>query len=285
GGEAPGAEQPPGARGPLGANARYVTGRLVKDAPARMLHVLDTYREGSGAAWASKPPAAAVPVFETDERAEAALHARWTEAADEVSKPRFRPRGVSSLAHDLPPAAEDETASPAAACPGDRRGRFGPVFGDTVHLAVGHALRGLPAEEAVRRAARVSGLAERFSEAVGDVSRALAALKAAGLLSGPGVELMIEYPVSGPGPDGALLSGYVDLLAADSSGFVVVDFKTDPPPDGAPEQAYPAYAAQLRGYVDLLAPIVDAARKPVRAFLLFTASGRMMEVAGCGRAP
>lgn len=158
----------------------------------------------------------------------------------------------------------------------DQRARVGGQVGRAGGGCVGAPARGPARSSASGVRGPHSPLLGPASEAVGDVSRALAALKAAGLLPGPGVELMIEYPVSGPGPDGTLLSGYVDLLAAGPFGFVVVDFKTDPPPDGDPEQAYPAYAAQLRGYVDLLAPIKDP-RGSVRAFLLFTASGRMFE--------
>ena len=270
--------------GTLEADGRYITGRLVKGAPPATLRVLDTYDEAAGASWAKALPLVDDRRLVTDEKAEAALRLRWSEAAAEAAAPRFQPRGVSHVAHELVPNHEDETESPVAARPVLRRegvrGRFGPVFGETVHQAIGHAVGGLAVKEAVRRAASQTGLSEHLADAERDVERALAALKGAGLLPAAGVEVRLEYPIAGAGSGGVMLVGFVDLLAADAGGLTLVDFKTDPPVDGPVESAYPAYVAQLRGYAELLAPLAASADKPLRTFLLFTASGGMVEVGG-----
>lgn len=266
----------------LGADGKFVTGRLVLDAPPSTLHILDAYRDDAGAPWAAEPPVAAVPRLAAGEPEDGALPARWSQAAAEAAAPRFRPRGVSRLAHEPPaPIREEETESPGDAA--TRRGRFGPVFGDTVHRAIGRLVEERSADaaravEAVRRAALRTGLTEHLREAAEDAARAAEALGRAGLLPAPGVHVRLEYPVAGAGPAGTLLSGFVDLLVLDAERLTVVDFKTDPPVEDPLETAYPAYVAQIRSYLDLLAPLARSFRKPLRAFLLFTASGRLVEV-------
>jgi len=272
----------------LEPNDRFVTGRLVRDAPPSTLRILEAYREDAGAPWAAEPPPATVPRLAADERGGDAPAARWARAAAEAAAPRFRPCGVSRSAHEPPlPWPEEETESPAETAGPSRRearrGRFGPVFGETVHRAIGRlveerATDAARAAEAVRRAVLRTGLTDRLREAAEDVRHAVEALKKEGLFPARGVEVRLEYPVAGAGPAGTLLVGFVDLLAADAERLTVVDFKTDPPVEDAPEAAYPAYVAQLRSYLDLLAPLADSLDKPLRAFLLFTASGRLVEV-------
>ncbi|MBI5500831.1 MAG: UvrD-helicase domain-containing protein [Deltaproteobacteria bacterium] len=273
-----------GDRDPAGANPRTVTGALVAGAPAGTTQVLEAFRQDGGASWArTPPPAAPSPAF-ADPGAEARRDEQWASAAREAALPKFRPRGVAAAAHEPPPVAEDDTASSVATAATETRparpGRFGPVFGDTVHLAIGLAVGGIAAREAVRRATVRTGLADRLAEAEADVSRAMDALASAGLLARSGVQVRLEHPVAGPGPGGTLLSGYADLLATTPAGLILVDFKTDPPPAGPLSAVYPAYVAQLRTYAALLAPVARAAGVPLRAYLLFTASGAMVEVVG-----
>ncbi len=79
----------------------------------------------------------------------------WTAATAEAGKPRFEPRGISAEAHARVEArAEDE----AGARRKDRESRFGNVFGHTVHLAIGAALRqpGLSGADAVARVSKAT---------------------------------------------------------------------------------------------------------------------------------
>jgi ATP-dependent helicase/nuclease subunit A len=150
------------------------------------------------------------------------------------------------------------------------------VFGETVHLAIGLALRepALAPTAAVERASAATALADHRAEAAADVARALAALERAGLRRRPGPELQLEYPVA-LARDGRLLAGYVDLLAATAAGLAVVDFKTDAPPEGDVAAAHPAYVEQVRSYAAILEALGLAAPGTVRAALLYTADGEL----------
>jgi ATP-dependent helicase/nuclease subunit A len=154
-----------------------------------------------------------------------------------------------------------------------REGRFGPLFGSAVHQAIGLLLRdpALGPAEAVRRAATLVELTEHLDEAVADVGRAWQALHAEGLARRPGADLQLEYPGAAPGPDGTLLMGYVDLVAATADRLDVLDFKTDAPPAGPVQTAYPEYVAQVSLYGRLLPGI--SGTRPLRLGLLFTADG------------
>jgi ATP-dependent exoDNAse (exonuclease V) beta subunit len=167
---------------------------------------------------------------------------------------------------------EDETEAPAK----ERTGRFGPLFGEVVHEAIGRALRdrSLAPDAAARLAARDFGLTEHLDEAAADVARAIGALRRAGLLRPPGPDLRLEYPVAGEGDGGTLLRGYVDLLSASARGMDLIDFKTDPPPRGPVAEAYPAYVEQVRIYDRLLAGRLPAGGR-IRCGLLFTADGSL----------
>jgi len=173
---------------------------------------------------------------------------------------------VTAEAH----AAKEERPGETLPSP-PRRSRFGPVFGETVHRAIGHALRDpvLAPAAAVARAARATGLAERQGDAAADVGRALAALARAGLRRTPGPDLRLEYPIA-IARGGALLSGYLDLVGAAGGGLAVVDFKTDAPP-GPDLSGHAAYVEQVRSYARILEELGLAAAGTVRAGLLFTA--------------
>ena len=139
-------------------------------------------------------------------------------------------------------SSNDETEEAAETLPlKDREGRYGGVFGSTVHHAIGLVLRSTrtSAQEAVQRAAELYGLEEHLEEAVADVTRSLEALRAAGVARPLGANLQLEYPVAGPWNDGQLVNGYIDLVAVEDSSVDVIDFKTDTPPSGPVEQTYP----------------------------------------------
>jgi hypothetical protein len=179
----------------------------------------------------------------------------WPSRAALALRARHTPTGVSAATHTDAPTPADPSA------PATRRlGRFGPLFGETVHLAIGHALRsGLAPGGAVARARLATRL--DLHDAAADTARALDALAALGLHRRPGPDLRLEYPVAGRGENGTLLLGYIDLVGNTADGLVLVDFKTDTP------GPYPAYLAQIRTYARLLGD------RPVRAGLLFTADG------------
>jgi len=88
----------------------------------------------------------------------------------------------------------------------------------------------------------------------------------------PGDDLRLEYPVAAA-RDTVLLSGYVDLLAERDGELVVLDFKTDTPPEGDVAAFHPAYVAQVRSYQRLLVELGLAAEGRIRAGLLYTADG------------
>jgi hypothetical protein len=171
--------------------------------------------------------------------------------------------GVTAAAH-----GDDEPATR----PKRREGRLGPVFGEAVHLAIGLALGGGGITDAVARAAARVGLAEHLDICRADVERAIGALRSAGLLA-EGVTLRLEYPLGGAEGEGTLLSGYADLVAAGADGLVVLDFKTDPPPLGPPEETVPQYVEQVLCYARLLRAAGLDRGQAIRPGLLFTADG------------
>jgi len=162
-------------------------------------------------------------------------------------------------------------------CPDGRNGgvvegRYGSLFGTTVHIALGLVLREPPVsiDEAVRRAARRTGLTDRLAEAAADVERSVASLRRDGLMVG---ECAVEYPLAGAWHGGLLLSGYIDLVVADSNRLNVIDFKTDAPPAGAVEETYPEYVRQVRAYGKLLADAGVPGARRLHCGLLFTGDG------------
>jgi ATP-dependent helicase/nuclease subunit A len=199
----------------------------------------------------------------------------WTEATAEAGVPRFLPRGVSTEAHERTDR-ESEGEGEAGARWKLRESRFGRVFGDTVHRAIGLSLRdpGLDPARAVDEVSRATGLGDHLAEAAADVARALSTLQATGLRRLPGDDLRLEYPVA-LGRDGMLLQGYIDLLGWRDGVVTVVDFKTDAPPPGDVASTYASYVEQVTIYGRILVELGIARPGGVQCGLLFTADGRM----------
>ncbi len=255
----------------LAKPGKMVCADLLGGAETGAMRVLEIYFSGERAAWACQMGAAVerVPGDATDVFNEIA--GRWQVAAQEAARPRFRPVAVSEARAPL--TEREPIEEPAQRKP--REGRFGHLFGSAVHQAIGLLLRdpALGPAEAVRRAATRVGLSEHLDEAVADVGRAWQALQAEGLARSPGADLQVEYPVAAPWPGGSLLMGYVDLVGAAADRLDVLDFKTDAPPVGPVEAAYPEYVSQVRLYGRLLPGADILGGRRLRLGLLFTADG------------
>jgi ATP-dependent helicase/nuclease subunit A len=248
----------------------FVADALVGDPKSPAVYLEDAWGPGVVPAWAKDvvPPRARAP--RTVKKLEVELKAAWDRAAAEAARPRSSPVGVSTEAHKVAEEASDE----AGASWKNRPSRFGPVFGDTVHRAIGLALAepALGAEGAVARVVVITGLAEHRAEAVADVTQALESLDREGLRRPPGGDLRLEYPVAAAGR-GTLLLGYLDLLAVRGDEIVVLDFKTDAPPTGDVQVTHPDYVAQVRAYERVLVELGLAKAGKVKGCLLFTANG------------
>ena len=167
----------------------------------------------------------------------------------------------------------EEVADPALAKP--REGRFGSLFGTTVHHAIGLVLRDstLTPEEAAPAPPSDSASRTTSPSASADVTRTLDSLRTEGLARPLGPSLQVEYPVAAAWDGGQLLGGYIDLVSATDGRLDVLDFKTDSPPPGPVEQTYPEYAGQVQTYGRLLEITGALGAHQLRCGLLFTADG------------
>ena len=167
---------------------------------------MQTYVAGAGAAWAKEVvPVTTAPVAACSE---VDIQNRWSRAVTTAVQPLYRPVAVTAGGLGEPFEAVDETV------PLPRRtGRYGPIFGETVHRAIGRVLRNpaMTPSDAVQIEVRYTGLGSPVDEAIGDVQRAIDALRREGLPTAIGKNLQIEYPLAAAG-DGQLLAGYADLV-------------------------------------------------------------------------
>lgn len=247
-------------------NPKWISGCLAGGAPAEWMETFDPYVVGAEPAWAKEMPEPVAPSRGDGSRLAAEVSRAWGSASVAAAAPRFAPAAVSGEAHRVIEERDEEAGRPRP----ERKSRFGPVFGETVHRAIGIALAepALSPAAAVARAAAATRLSEMRSEAAEDVGRALAALADAGLRRAPGPDLQLEYPVAFAS-GGKLLSGYVDLLAAEDGVVTVIDFKTDAPPKGDVHATHPAYVEQVRSYARILVDLGIA--REAKGGLLFTA--------------
>jgi ATP-dependent helicase/nuclease subunit A len=198
------------------------------------------------------------------------LDAQWSAAAASALVARLSPAGVSGVAHAVRAAAVDEEPSVARA---PREGRYGARFGSAVHRALELRLTQQTADDAAaaERAAREYGY-DNLALVTADVANAMSALGVANLLSHASRS---EYAIAGTLEPGTLVAGYIDLLVATTDAITIIDYKTDMPPRGAVERAYPAYAAQVRAYAELIEKSGIAEQRSIRSALLFTADGSL----------
>ena len=249
----------------------YIHARLLANGRPNWVHLVEPYVAGKGARWSRELPEADRDVEDVNDADEAVVAEAWTAALEAARAPRQAPWSVTAIAKAPTPVLVmrvDDAEVEAKPAPAKRISRFGAVFGDVVHRAIGLVLtRGISARDAVARVVAGAGLADHHADAdaVADVERAVAALRREQLIDGR--VLRVEYPVAAP-QAGCIAAGYIDLVsAADDRAIDVIDFKTDHWPAGATDAAatFPAYAAQVRAYA-----LMIGAR---RAGLLFTVSG------------
>ena len=219
-----------------------------------------------GAWWKSETAVSMRPLAPISDN----LQEAWNDAAKRALAPYLRPAAVSVIAHTVREnvrEADEQEVRPVFS----HVGRFGPVFGTSVHRALELVLkRGLSLEIATQRAARENAVDELSAAVLEDVTRAYAALQNAGLLKH---SLQLEYPVAGSVEQDTLVSGFIDLLVAEPAGLCVIDFKTDAAPRGDVRDEYPAYVEQVRAYAKVLEASGVPELRVARAALLFTADG------------
>jgi len=144
-------------------------------------------------------------------------------------------------------------------------------------------LPGLPAAERAAAARRflaqpAHGLAPEDVEQWADEALAVTEAPAHAALFAPGSRA--EVPLIGTlqTPRGTFtVSGQVDRLAVSATEVLIVDYKTNRPPPESAEGVALAYRRQLALYRALLQRIYPGRR--VRAFLLWTAAPKLMEIA------
>jgi hypothetical protein len=255
------------------AGESLVAGTLVAAPQPSGVKELETFVEGLGARWAKGiepvPEREIGAVTDIDQEVEK----RWLVAAHQAAKPRFRPVAVSSESIVISDADGESTLQPTKR----REGRYGALFGETVHRAIGLAVQDpvRPVDQLVQEVASRTGLSDHLEEAGRDVVRAIEALRAEKLLRQPGTSLRLEYPVVGTSDEGKMLVGYVDLVSAAEDRLDVIDFKTDTPPAGDPIHTHPEYVEQVRIYGRLLKAAGLGDTRTLRCGLLFTAAGRV----------
>lgn len=254
---------------PPGKNAdNYLYSPLMTEVQDAVMTV-KPYQPDNMPKWAKK--VSEVPDFRAADAIVPKWEKVWRKGLDKSARPVCSPVSVTKIAREV---FDDESAYVEHLRRAKAEGRHGMTFGLTVHRSLQLILSGASGGpgDIVNRCAAVYGLTEHIDEAVADVGRALAALKN---ISG---KKYPEYPFAVPQSGGELMLGIADLICAGDETWVI-DFKTDTPPSAAVQIAMPQYAAQLSLYVQSLQKSGVFGPKKFRAGLLFTASGRLEELA------
>jgi ATP-dependent exoDNAse (exonuclease V) beta subunit len=159
--------------------------------------------------------------------------------------------------------------------PGPASGAAGRRFGTLVHALLADVPLVEAAAETTARLAAAHGRVLGADDVEIESARVLVAgvlahpvLRAAAAASANG-RCYRETPVTLRLDDSTLVEGLVDLVFEDSTGFVIVDFKTDHEVEGALDR----YTRQVRIYADA---IRSATGKRVRAVLMRLVSGESL---------
>ena len=156
--------------------------------------------------------------------------------------------------------------------------------GNYVHRLL-ELLPDLPAAERMQAAERLGGIALPHIETqirAAWAAEALALLEhgdLAPLFSSQGVsEVAIAGRIGHDPVTGApiTISGQIDRLVVQGTEVILADYKTNRLPPARPEDAPPAYLAQLAAYREALKPQFPG--KALRFFLIWTANGNVMEI-------
>ncbi|MBI4516947.1 MAG: UvrD-helicase domain-containing protein [Deltaproteobacteria bacterium] len=253
----------------------YANKALAEGAAQEQLREFARFQPDTVPEWAQGADSTAAAEICADQALQAELDARAAEFRTDLAaaaRPVAAPAPMTAAAKlaDPPDDAETERARKTGGA------RFGAQFGIVVHRALELVLSG--SQPAPRPAAAVAAAqahcTEHFDEAVADVERALAALRAAGITATAGWQLCCEYPVYDRQP-GRLLGGFIDLLALSAQAAAVIDFKSDQPQAGALASVYPTYAEQLRLYGRALERSGRLQGRRLQLGLLLTASGEL----------
>jgi ATP-dependent helicase/nuclease subunit A len=200
--------------------------------------------------------------------------------ARELPEPEPDPPTPLAPSQPLPDETPSQGAAYSPLTPGDsarwQRGRL-------IH----ELLRYLPALAPAERAAAARrflahpahGLEAAHAEQWSQEALAVTEAPAHAALFGP--DSRAEVPLIGTiaTPSGTFtVSGQVDRLSVTESEVLIVDYKTNRPPPDAAESVPLTYRRQLALYRALLGEIYPG--RTVRAFLLWTAAPRLMEISG-----
>jgi ATP-dependent helicase/nuclease subunit A len=257
---------------------RYATTELVTGADPVHVRRFDTFCLEQPPLWGRSAAPAAVTRIVGDQHAQDQIDAareRFAQACAAAAQPIAAPCAATSAVAGRD--VDEESTLESVRTRKAEAGRFGPLFGSTVHRALELMLAACldSVAAAVALAAQESGLTEHHAEAEADVHRGLEALRRIGVGSDQALAVATEYPLSAAGAGGTLVTGFIDVLVVRPDTLAIIDFKTDAPVPGYLPAAYPRYAAQLRLYGEMLRSAGVAGGREMRLGLLLTASGEL----------
>jgi ATP-dependent helicase/nuclease subunit A len=219
----------------------------------------------------------ALPVIDEPELA---LEARVALPAWVHTPPRPENDPPTPLAPSQP-LPDEATNAPRAFSPASAGDARRWKRGQLLHELLRH-LPGLPSAERAETAERflaqpAHGLAPEEIAAWSAEALAVTETPAHAALFAPGSRAEVPLIGTVKTPRGTFtVSGQVDRLAVSTREVLIVDYKTNRPPPASADGVALSYRRQLALYRALLQEIYPG--RPVRAFLLWTAAPRLMEI-------
>ncbi len=182
--------------------------------PDPLVHCVEAWQADKIPDWAA--PIVPVAPFRASEAVARDL-GTWSAGLSRAAVPVASPIGVTAAIRD----GIETGASPAEVLRARKgEGRFGRLFGSTVHRSLQMILSGATGtvREFVARCAAAEGLRDHFEDATADVERALKTL------AGIAGQRYPEFPIASSQLGGRLLLGYADVLCVSESEVLVIDF-------------------------------------------------------------